>query len=103
MQLALRTDRKEIRDLAKALSSDLRIEILIRLSMRETTVRSLHEQIGRVKYRDTIYRQVEALRKARIVKKYYDQEAKELKYALADDRIIILLSEYAANLSRQKL
>ena len=79
MQLALRTNRKEIRALAKALSSDLRIEILIRLTMREMTVKSLHEQISRVKYRDTIYRQVEILRNSGIVRKYYDQEAKELK------------------------
>ena len=74
-------------DLAKALANKTRIRILTILREGEFTFDEVHSKLGSVKYKDTVYRHLEILRKVGLVEKRYDQDRKLLKYAIKTNEI----------------
>lgn len=68
---------------SRALSHKLRLRILEYLVGHDATVKEVYKSLGDVKYRDTVFRHLEILKEAGLVIKFYDDEAKALKYKIA--------------------
>lgn len=75
------------RDVFSVLSSETRLEILRILASRPGDLMEIKKALDAsglgIKYRESVYRALERLVSAGLVEKFYDRNAKKIKYALA--------------------
>jgi len=73
-------------NLFSVLSSEVRIEILKLLSHSSASVKEVLTKLQtnkiEIKYRESVYRDLEKLVEAGLVKKYYDNKHKGIRYGL---------------------
>jgi len=83
----------QLNELAKALSSETRLKIIKILSERELSALEVYEAYERAykegKHRESIYRELEKLVEANILKKVYNEKEKKIVYKLAIQKIIV--------------
>ena len=99
MRCVLPDNTEEVLKIAKALTNQVRLNIIQHLCTKEMSVKELHRVVTGVKYRDAIYRHLELLKTVGLLDKFYDDRTKELKYKLAQDSITIVFgSRSSANM-----
>jgi Fe2+ or Zn2+ uptake regulation protein len=88
--------------IVKALDNDLRLLILDKLKGTPMTEKELFEQLSKerpdLKYRESLYRQVETLVQAGLVKKFYDMGKRRISYACEASQVFIDLRAMDANI-----
>jgi|GEM_PF-5504189 len=91
-----------IYNIVRALDNDLRLLILDKLKGTPMTEKELFEKISKerpeLKYRESLYRQVEMLVQAGLVRKYYDTGKRRICYTCDASHIFIDLNTMDANI-----
>jgi Fe2+ or Zn2+ uptake regulation protein len=91
-----------IYNIVRALDNDLRLLILDKLKGTPMTEKELFEKISKerpeLKYRESLYRQVEMLVQAGLVRKYYDTGKRRICYTCDASHIFIDLNAMDANI-----
>lgn len=87
--------------IVRALDNDLRLLILDKLNGISMTEKELFETLRKerldLKYRESLYRQIEMLVQAGLVKKYYDTDKRRICYTCEASRIFIDLNAMDVN------
>ncbi|WP_094228524.1 hypothetical protein [Methanolobus psychrotolerans] len=78
-------------DWIKIFNSETRREILNILSKKDMSATSLYNnmQSSKIKYRQTIYKELQFLVDVGALEKYYDNDSKQLMYKLIVSKIVI--------------
>jgi len=82
-----------LQEVSKALASTTRLRLLVLIAHGERSAIATYEEYRKKyndkKHRESIYRELEKLTKAEILRKHYNAEKKELVYRLNADRLNI--------------
>jgi len=89
MKIHLPVDRERALNVAAALASKRRLDIVIVLQGRPMTLAEIHRQIGGSKYTSTTFRDLEILVKADLLEKFYDDG---VRYRIKSKEVVIRTS-----------
>jgi len=88
--------------IVRALDNDLRLLILDKLKGRAMTEKELFDELSKerpdVKYRESLYRQIEMLVQAGLVKKFYDMSKRRIGYSCEVNHVFIDLGAMDADI-----
>ncbi len=87
------SDYEEMQRIAQLLSNEHRIHVLSLLAEAPRTTAEMHDFLRtRVRSRDTVWRYLESLRRAGLVRRRYDEERRRWVYSLREESITFNLA-----------
>lgn len=87
MKLNTVSDMEQVIRIATALSSKTRLRIINVLAREPSSLSQISEALGGELYESTVYRHLENLEEAGVVKKEYNSETKVLEYHLINEKV----------------